>query len=327
MVKTLDNVFMGVIFVVGIILTVISTMVDKSASNFPTCYSSKARNALRLILVLGVIFAVSSISFAICQFKCAPCEGISVAFDVYVGIALVLSAVITGLAASLNKELDATKCPDASKMATGMIGMGVTSLAFCIGISGYQGYENYKKNKKPSVTEAVVAVPPPPPPAGGGDGPIPLTSAQQQIAAQFRGASEAKIRKEPKAKQEEIQEVRSILKHNKEFAQQKEVYQREAHEAQEHSTRRRVQMEEAIAADLIDSPKPRRRGTSKPQSPSVFDDINEQDSFMATGYGNTPRQEVPPTEAWVPNQTPNRNYSPDNTDSAFKFKGKKKSKM
>jgi hypothetical protein len=323
MVKTLDNVFMGVIFVVGIILTVISTMVDKSASNFPTCYSSKARNALRLILVLGVIFAVSSISFAICQFKCAPCEGISVAFDVYVGIALVLSAVITGLAASLNKELDATKCPDASKMATGLIGMGVTSLAFCIGISGYQGYENYKKNKKPSVTEAVVAVPPPPPPPPAG--PIPLTSAQQQIAAQFRGASEAKIRKEPKAKQEEIQEVRSILKHNKEFAQQKEVYQQEAHEAQEQSTRRRVQMEEDIAADLMDSPKPHRRGRSKPQSPSVFDYINEQDSFMTTAYGNTPRQEVPPTEEWVPNQTPN--YSPDNTDSAFKFKGKKKSKM
>jgi hypothetical protein len=326
MVEALDNVFMGVIFVLGIILSIVSTMIDKSASNFPTCYTSKARNALRLILVLGVIFAVSSISFAVCQYKCGPCEGVSIAFNVYVGISFVLSAVITGLASSLNKELNATKCPGAAKMATGLIGMGATAVAFCLGRIGYQSYEKYKDSKEPAVDVALVP-PQPPPPAGGGNEPITLTSAQQKLAAQFRGASEAKIRKEPKATQEDIQEVRSILKHNKEFAQQKEIYQQEAHEAQQQSTRRRVEMEEAMAADLMDSPTPRRRGQAKPPSPSVFDNINEQDSFMTNGYGTSPRQDVPPTEAWSPSQTPIRKYSPDNTYAVSKFKGKKKSKM
>jgi hypothetical protein len=144
--KTLDNVFMGVIFVVGIILSVISIMADKSASNFPTCYTSKVRTPLRLILVLGVILAVSSISFAVCQYNCAPCGHKDFAINLYLGISLVLAVTITGLSASLNKELDATKCPAASKMATALVGMGATSIVACLGMIGYQSYE-YKNRK------------------------------------------------------------------------------------------------------------------------------------------------------------------------------------
>jgi hypothetical protein len=293
MVETADNVFMGIIFVVGIILSVIGLITDKSASNSPTCYSSKARNILRSILVIGVIFAVSSISFAVCQYKCSPCRGENLALEIYVGIALVLSTLITGLSVSLNNELDSTKCPDAAKMATGLIGMGVTSLAFCIGMVVYLRYEKYKTPMSLATPQPIIA---PPPPA------IPLDQ-HDNIFEEMNEMTARERKKQSKEYQNifrDVQDAREVDFEN----QQERAYNQSR--------------QDNVRQQRLDANTERARQKSEPRNPA-------RRSIPPTEINNNAF--YPETPGDPRNYAPSTSPSYQNQLAGSAFKGKKKSKM
>jgi hypothetical protein len=293
MVETVDNVFMGIIFVVGILLSVISIMADKSASNSPTCYTPKARTALRWILVFGVIFAVSSISFAVCQYKCGPCKGATLALEMYVGISLVLSLAITGLAITLNNELDATKCPDAAKMATGLIGMGVTSVAFCIGMVGNLGYDKYKKGwaSRPPATQPTA-----PPPT--------ISSDQQDNIFEDMNEMTARERKKQSKEHQDIfrnvQDAREVEFEN----QQERAYNQSR--------------QDSVRQQRLDASAERARQKSESRNPARSS--SPRDLFNAYSPSND-------TPGDPRNYAMSSSPAYQNPPAGSAFKGKKKSKM
>jgi hypothetical protein len=60
---------MGVIFVIGLIVTTTSWDIDSKLQD-KNCTSSSLKTANKLALIIGVIFISSSLSFFGCSYKC-----------------------------------------------------------------------------------------------------------------------------------------------------------------------------------------------------------------------------------------------------------------
>ena len=66
---THNHIFMGLIFVIGLIITTTSWDIDSKLQD-KNCTSSSLKTANKLALIIGVIFITSSLSFFGCSYKC-----------------------------------------------------------------------------------------------------------------------------------------------------------------------------------------------------------------------------------------------------------------
>jgi hypothetical protein len=92
-------IFMLVLFVFGVMLVSIAGLIDKNVD--VSCSSTKLKNANRGVLIIGVTFIVSSLSFVVCRVRCdcGPASGFPLMiysiFNLVIGlILLVLGSVI-----------------------------------------------------------------------------------------------------------------------------------------------------------------------------------------------------------------------------------------
>jgi hypothetical protein len=133
-----NTLFFSMIFILGVILVVTSNKVDGSIQ--AGCTSDKLRNANKGILVIGVVFMVSSVAYMICHSKCNCGGSGSMDTKMYVGFSLVLGIVLTVLGGIVKGQSDKANCDVKGEVST-VLGIGVIMIVLC---SGYLGYEGYK---------------------------------------------------------------------------------------------------------------------------------------------------------------------------------------
>lgn len=147
---------MALVFIVGVILTWISINVEDSAR---TGGCSKAlTHSVRGILVIGITFVVSALSFGVCRYKSTRASQ-GVPLMVYGGFVLILGIILTVLGSVIKSQADKGDNPDACKKAADranwVIVMGVLMVVACIGYylgpmvlaSGKHHYKQYQQGR------------------------------------------------------------------------------------------------------------------------------------------------------------------------------------
>lgn len=141
-----NNMLVSFILMLGIFLSVLSWGVDNRLKD-KACVSTKLKSANQGVMVIGLIFIVSSISFFICISKCNCSQSGNVnesnVFKGYILFCLVVSIILIVLGSIISSEAK-EECADASKYASGIWIVGVLMFIVFGGITGLKGYSMYK---------------------------------------------------------------------------------------------------------------------------------------------------------------------------------------
>jgi hypothetical protein len=129
------TVFMCALFILGLILVISSIRVDTQLRE--SCKSEKLRNYNTIILAIGIIFMVSSISFLICRTRCNCGKSDSADAMIYAVFSIVLGIFLIFLGATVHSESNSQNCTDGASHASlvWIIGLLMTLVS-----SGYIGY-------------------------------------------------------------------------------------------------------------------------------------------------------------------------------------------
>lgn len=142
-----NNMLVSFILMLGIILSVLSWGVNNRLKD-KACVSTKLKSANQGVMVIGLIFIVSSISFFICISKCNCSQQTgnvseSKVFTGYILFCLVVSIILIVLGSIISLEAK-EECADASKYASGIWIVGVLMIIVFGGIAGLKGFSMYK---------------------------------------------------------------------------------------------------------------------------------------------------------------------------------------
>lgn len=129
--------FVG-IFILGVILLITSQSIDNAIK--ATCTSTKLRNSNKGILVIGMMFVVSSVSYLTCHMKC-DCGGMGVLdTNVYIVFCLALGIVLAVLASQVTSE-SSGDC-DVKGNATVVLIIGIIMAVGCFGYFVFTMYRS-----------------------------------------------------------------------------------------------------------------------------------------------------------------------------------------
>lgn len=132
--------FMSIIFIIGIVLTIISWDIDAKIQKL-NCPSSSLKTSNKIVLCIGVTFIVSSLSFYLCSSKCGSViRGFN--YMIYVVSMLLLGIVLIVLGSIISGESSKPECANSGNYST-IWGLGVVIVILCLSFL----YMRYKDNK------------------------------------------------------------------------------------------------------------------------------------------------------------------------------------
>ena len=137
----MNNLFMGFLFIIGIVLIACYTDIDKHTN--ASCKSDALRKANIGILVIGLLFMCLSVGKFVCTAKCDCGESGDASGKVYAGFVLVLSIVLLSLSSTI--LANAKKCGvSASKSPNTLLGISITLLLLSAGYIAFSIYLTYQ---------------------------------------------------------------------------------------------------------------------------------------------------------------------------------------
>jgi drug/metabolite transporter (DMT)-like permease len=131
-------IFMITLFVIGVILTVISWDIDSKLED-KKCTSKELKTANKIVLCIGIIFIVSSLSFYACSTKCnSSITGFHYNFYIFAMLALGITLIVLGSIISS----ESSKTPECNNTGNPTIiwGLGTLIVLAC----GLYFYNEYK---------------------------------------------------------------------------------------------------------------------------------------------------------------------------------------
>lgn len=141
-----NSIFMMVLFILGMVLVFSSLKISADIKN--TCASNALRNSNRGILIIGVVFVVSSASFLLCHTRCTCTGGVNATANHYTIFSLVLGIILIILGATINAEAKG-ECEGAKGQTSLILTIGIIATIMSLGFLGYRGYEVYKTEQLP----------------------------------------------------------------------------------------------------------------------------------------------------------------------------------
>ncbi len=139
----------GMIFVVGIILAVLTSMIDKAASK---CNNDAVRNSNKGVLVLSVLFMIVPIAYAVCRYTCNCGKHPEMVISTYAVFFWFLSIVLISLGAVIQDNAKKSGCSKAIGPAMGIWIMGsailiLTTIILSVEIGRRMGIKIPKVNR------------------------------------------------------------------------------------------------------------------------------------------------------------------------------------
>jgi hypothetical protein len=132
--------FMSIIFIIGIILTLISWDIDAKIQKL-NCPSSSLKTSNKIVLCVGVTFIASSLSFYLCSNKCGSViRGFN--YMVYIISMLLLGVVLIILGAIITSESSKPECSNTGHYSS-IWGLGTIIVILCLLFL----YMRYRDNK------------------------------------------------------------------------------------------------------------------------------------------------------------------------------------
>ena len=133
-------IFMIIIFIIGIILTVVSWDIDAKIQKL-NCQSSSLKTSNKIVLCIGVTFIVSSLSFYVCSTKCGSViRGFNYMF--YILTMLLLGIALIVLGSIISSESSKPECQNSGNPST-IWGLGVIITLLCLAFL----FIRYRDNK------------------------------------------------------------------------------------------------------------------------------------------------------------------------------------
>ena len=129
-----NSAFMALIFAIGLMLVIVAISID-SDTREGGC-STALVNSNRGVLVIGVAFMVSALSFVVCRYSYSAKGSHSLGFELYYAFMLLLGIVLTALGSIIHKEaLSGTSkaCKKATSKAPFVWVSGTVMILLCIG--------------------------------------------------------------------------------------------------------------------------------------------------------------------------------------------------
>jgi hypothetical protein len=118
---THTTIFMALIFIIGVILTIVSWDIDNKLQNVP-CESSSLKTSNKLVLCIGITFIVSAMSFYGCSNKCSNAI-VGLHYTVYI-IAIFLLGILLIVLGSIISAASTAECSNTGNPAS-IWGLGV----------------------------------------------------------------------------------------------------------------------------------------------------------------------------------------------------------
>jgi hypothetical protein len=135
--------FMMIMFVLGIILLVFSSKIDKDIRNSTCMTSDKLVDANKGVFAISIVLIIGAISYGICKYRC-DCESVE-GFDLFMYVIFSCALGVTIIALGAIMQGEAKKICNSvvgdSQVIWG-IGTGITCMSALY--LGYQAYEKYK---------------------------------------------------------------------------------------------------------------------------------------------------------------------------------------
>ena len=125
---TYNHIFMGIIFIIGAILTTVTWDIESKLED-KNCNSTSLKTANKLALIIGVILITSSLSFFGCSYRC---ENVMSGFNF---ISYILSLTVLGIALIIiGTTISATSIDNCSNSGSpaSIWGLGVIIVMSCI---------------------------------------------------------------------------------------------------------------------------------------------------------------------------------------------------
>jgi len=137
-VVTHNHVFMGVIFIIGAVLTTVTWDIDAKIEN-TDCKSVNLKTANKLALIIGIIFLTSSLSFFGCSSRC---ENVMSGYNIvtYI-IILFLLGILLIVLGSIISASSIDSCANSGSIAS-IWGLGIAIVLSCI-IYFYLQYKDH----------------------------------------------------------------------------------------------------------------------------------------------------------------------------------------
>lgn len=144
------GIFMTMMFLVGLILTVYAFKIEHAVKNCSSSAQNAAQNAVRGLLVMGVILLSVSSTYMVCG-----CGGVGkmigqgVFSMSFVVLMLAISIIVIVLTSTIHSA-----CPDAQKDTSVLLTLSMLTTVASSGYLLYRGYSQMKSNKiKPGAVE------------------------------------------------------------------------------------------------------------------------------------------------------------------------------
>lgn len=131
------NIFMIVIFIIGIIITYISWDIDAKLEA-TKCTSSTLKTCNKIVLCIGIMFITSSLSFYLCSSSCGN-SIVGFHYKYYIGLLMLLSIVLIVLGVIITTESSRIDCENTG-YPSAIWGLGTLILLCCL----FYGYNNLK---------------------------------------------------------------------------------------------------------------------------------------------------------------------------------------
>ena len=135
---THNHVFMGVIFIIGAVLTTVTWDIDAKIES-SDCKSVNLKTANKLALIIGIIFLTSSLSFFGCSSRC---ENVMSGYNIltYI-IVLLLLGILLIILGSIISASSIDSCSNSGSIAS-IWGLGVIIVLSCF-IYFYLQYKDH----------------------------------------------------------------------------------------------------------------------------------------------------------------------------------------
>lgn len=134
------SIFMILIFIIGIILTIVSWDIDAKIQKL-NCQSSSLKTSNKIVLCIGITFIVSSLSFYVCSTKCGSViRGYNYMF--YILTMLLLGIALIVLGSIISSESSKPECQNTGNPST-IWGLGVIITLLCLSFL----FVRYRNNK------------------------------------------------------------------------------------------------------------------------------------------------------------------------------------
>lgn len=139
-----NSVFMLFIFFIGFFLTYLSWGLQSSINKTTTCKDISLKNSIQGVMVIGLTFIVSSLSYIVCVNTCNSKSNGNMNTTIYLAFTMSLGVVLIVLGSILVNGSKKDSCPISKSSCNAILTFGIVITFSCLIYMGV----NYKN--KPS---------------------------------------------------------------------------------------------------------------------------------------------------------------------------------